>query len=230
MKKPLLIALRAAALCGLVTLCACAGYSPRARVDEVPTLSDAYLYGRLFMDAPKMWLGLDGHVSMGFSIKCSDGRPYVMRFEREDPIVVVKASPATCSWTEIIYSDADGAVHARKPAPPDVFKDVVLEGGYGYYLGDFHAQLLSTSSGGKVSTEWKIKAIRDNYEYTTEDMLKVYPNLKALPTENRMILRKYQGPRGVPKPKGVDDAIALQDLLPGPALDPRSGVDFNLLR
>jgi hypothetical protein len=191
------------------SLAACAGYSPRAPVHEVPTLSDTYLYGRLFMDAPKHLLGIDGHQTMGFAIQCSDGRSYVLRFDRDEPIVVVKAAPSTCSWTEVVYSDVDGIVRSRKPAPPEVFKNVVLEGGYSYYLGDFHAELLTSLSGGVVRTEWKIKAIRDNYEYTTEDMLKGYPKLKALPTENRMILRKHDGPKGIPKPRGVGGSVAM---------------------
>jgi hypothetical protein len=193
----------------MLTLSGCAAYTPRVGVQEMPTLSDSYLYGRLFMDAPKTWLALDGYQTMGFSIQCSDGTSYVLRFDRDDPVVVIKVRPATCSWQEVVYSDADGAVRSRKPAPPDVFKNVVLDGGYSYYLGDFHAQLLSTLAGGVVRTEWKIKAIRDNYEYTTEDMLKAHPNLKALPTENRMILRKHDGPKGIPNPKGVGGSIAM---------------------
>ncbi|MFT3857994.1 MAG: hypothetical protein QM742_11025 [Aquabacterium sp.] len=195
----------------LAGMSGCAGYSPRARVDEVPTLSDTYLYARLYMNAPKALLGLDGYQTMGFVIQCSDGRSHVLRFDRDDPIVVVKASPATCSWREIVYSDADGTVRSRKPAPPDVFKDVILEGGYSYYLGDFHAEMLTSVESGRLRTEWKIKAIRDNYEYTTEDLFKAYPNLKALPTENRMILRKHSPkPQGVPRPKGVDDSVAMR--------------------
>lgn len=198
------------AMVGLVGLISgCAHYSPRARADEMPTLSDAYLYGRLLIDAPKVPLGMDGHQTMGFVIRCDDGGEHVLRFDREDPIVVVKIRPATCSWSEIVYSDADGVVRSRKPAPPDVFKDIVLEGGYSYYLGDFHAQLRTSMDGIRPRTDWHIKAIPDNYEYTTEDMLEAYPKLKALPTENRMILRKHRGPRGVPRPIGVDGSIAM---------------------
>jgi hypothetical protein len=198
-----------AVLGAVLVLSGCASYSPRALVHEVPTLSDTYLYGRLFMDAPKRLLGIDGHQTMGFAITCSDGRTHVLRFERDDPIVVIKVAPAICSWTEVVYTNADGSVHSRKPAPPDVFKSVVLEGGYSYYLGDFYAELLTSLSGGVVRTEWKIKAIRDNYEYTTEDMLEAYPNLKALPTENRMILRKHDGPKSIPKPRGVGGSVAM---------------------
>lgn len=193
----------------LAGMTGCAGYSPRARVDEVPTLSDTYLYARLYMNAPKALLSLDGYQTMGFVIQCSDGSSHVLRFDRDDPIVVVKARPATCSWREIVYSDADGTVRSRKPAPPEVFKDVILEGGYSYYLGDFHAELLRSVENGVLRTEWKIKAIRDNYEYTTEDLFKAYPNLQALPTINRMILRKHTPkPGGVPRPIGVDDSVA----------------------
>jgi hypothetical protein len=206
-----------ATLLAIVALTGCAGYTPRVNVDEVPTMADAYLYGRFRIEAPRVWLGMDGHQTMGFAIECDDHRSYVLRFDRENPVLAIKIKPATCSWKEIVYSDADGVVKLRKPAPPDVFKAVVLQGGYSYYMGDFYAAVSSTVSVGMVHTEWHINAVRENYEITTQDMQEAYPNLRALPSENRMLTSK-QAPHGIPKPKGVDGSIALADQARGMGL------------
>jgi hypothetical protein len=192
----------------ITVLSGCAGYTPRVNVADVPTLQDAYIYGRFHIDAPRALLGMDGHQTMGFAIKCDDGQSYVLRFDRENPVLAIKIKPAICSWSEIVYSDADGAVRLRKPAPAEAFKAVVFQGGYSYYVGDFHAAVSNSVSGNMARTEWKIKAIRENYEITTQDMLEVYPNLRSLPTENRM-LTSTQAPHSIPKPKGVGGFIAL---------------------
>lgn len=163
----------------------CAGYAHRADVNETPTLNDAYLYGRFYMDAPKTLLALDGHQTMGFAIDCDDKSRYVLRMDREDPIMVVKIRPSTCSWTEIVYSDADGTVRTRKPAPADLFKRVALKGGYSYYLGDFDGTVTTSIVGTSVRTRWNLKDVKDNFEATTVAMQSRYPKLKALPVVDR---------------------------------------------
>ncbi|MGC4059742.1 MAG: hypothetical protein QM749_02300 [Aquabacterium sp.] len=200
-----------------LALTGCAGYTRRVDVAEVPTMADAYLYGRFHIEAPSAWLTLDGHQSMGFVIECDDHRAYVLRFDRENPVLAIKVRPATCAWTEIVYTDADGTVRSRQPAPPQAFKAVVLQGGYSYYMGDFHAEVTNTVSRGMAHTEWHIKAVRENYEITTQDMQEAYPNLRALPSENRMLTSK-EPPHGLPKPKGVDGSIALADQARGTGL------------
>lgn len=183
----------------LALLGGCAGYTPRVSVQDMPTLNDAYLYGRFFIDAPKSWLSMDGHQTMGFALECEDQGKYVVRFNRDDPVLAIKIKPSTCSWTEIIYSNADGQVRSRKPAPADTFKSIRFKGGYAYYLGDFAAELkTSMPSYNVIRTEWVIKSIKDNYEATTKDMRQAYPNLQALPDENRTITTaESDGPEGV---------------------------------
>jgi len=102
-------------LAGLV-LASCAGYTTRVSTDDAPTGKEAYLYGRFYIDVPKVSLGLGGHQSMGFSIKCQDDLTYVIRFYQDDPLHVIKVVPSTCSLTEFVYTDADGVVKSRKPA------------------------------------------------------------------------------------------------------------------
>lgn len=191
----------------LAALSGCASYTPRANVAEIPTLGDAYLFGRFHIEAPKVWLGMDGYQTMGFGIQCSDHRSYLLRFDVDNPVLAIKVHPSTCSWTEIVYSDGDGVVRSRQPAPPAVFKDVVIEGGYSYYLGDFHAEVINTVANGGMRTQWHLKAIRENFEITTDDMKDSYPNLRAFPAENRMLIRK-EVPKAIPRPQGVAGSIA----------------------
>jgi hypothetical protein len=154
-------------------------------------------------------LSTKGYQTMGFAFQCEgSAMPYIVRFDRDRPVAAIKIKPGVCSWTEIVYSDADGDVRARKPAPPDAFKAMRFEGGYSYYLGDFSAEVKTTYMSPGFRTEWHIKAVRENYEITTGDMLEAYPKLRALPTENRMMTHK-EPPKAIPKPKGVADSVAL---------------------
>lgn len=179
----------AALALSILLLGGCANYTRRVTSQDIPTLNDAYLYGRFYMDAPRNWLSFDGHQTMGFTIVCEDKSKYVLRFNREDPVLAIKIKPSTCSWTETVFSDADGTVRTRKPAPEDVFKNIRFKPGYAYYLGDFAAILrTSNPSYNVIRTEWNITSARDNYEATTQYMQDGYPNLKALPTENRALM------------------------------------------
>lgn len=172
----------------LLSLCACANYTPRVSSTEVPTAGDAYLYGRFHIDAPKSWLAIDGHSSMGFSLQCSDQQKYVLRFDRDKPVLAIKVKPSSCSLTEIVYTNPDGDVQARKPAPArNVFKGMRFEPGRAYYMGDFDAGTSSSYRAGMIHFEWFLKSTKDNYGPTTQDMRADYPNLAGIPTENRLV-------------------------------------------
>ena len=68
---------------------------------------------------------------------------------------------------------------------------MAFEAGKAYYLGDFQAE--TTQSGFPVVTRtWRLKRARNDYARTTAQMKIGYPNLSALPTEDRMILRGEQ--------------------------------------
>jgi hypothetical protein len=198
-----------AASAALAALAGCAAnYTPRVDINELPTMEDAYLYGRFHIDAPKVALSTEGYQSMGFAFSCdSSSAPYIVRFDRDRPVVAIKIKPGVCSWTEIVYSDADGVVKQRKPAPPEAFKNLRFDGGFSYYVGDFQAEVKTTYMSPGFRTEWRIKAVRENFEITTDDMLEAFPKLRALPTENRMITRK-EPPKAIPKPKGVGAGVA----------------------
>jgi hypothetical protein len=174
---------------GLVLLIAgCAGYTQRVKVEEAPTANDAYLYGRFYMNAPKAALALDGHKTMGFAFECEDKERYVLRFDRDQPLVAVKVKPSVCSWVENIYTNADGSVESRKPAPADEFKNVTIAPGQAYYLGDFGAETKLTYRANVGYNEWAITSIRNIFHRTTRDLKAAYPNLKDLPTQNKALL------------------------------------------
>jgi hypothetical protein len=42
-------------------LSACAGYTKRVDLNELPTGQEAYLFGRFHIEVPKQALALDGH-------------------------------------------------------------------------------------------------------------------------------------------------------------------------
>jgi PPIC-type PPIASE domain len=174
---------------GLVLLMVgCASYTPRVKVEEAPSANDAYLYGRFYMNSPKVALAMDGHRTMGFAIECEDKQRYVLRFDRDQPLVAVKIKPSVCSWVEYIYTNADGSVESRKPAPADEFKKVSIASGHAYYLGDFGAETKLTYRANVPYNEWAITAIRNIYHRTTRDLQVAYPNLKGLPTEDRALM------------------------------------------
>jgi hypothetical protein len=179
-----------AILCGISLLAACAGYTPVISKDEKPTPKDAYLYGRFAMFASKPLLALGGYQTMGFSIKCDGEQPlYVLRFDVDAPLQVIKIRPSTCSLTELVYTDADGFVKSRKPAPDQLMRNAVFAAGKGYYLGDFSAEATRSLSGRNIHSEWRLRDVKHEYDKTTNDMKAAFPNLSQLPTEDRMIGR-----------------------------------------
>jgi len=168
-----------------VWLAGCAGYSPTVGTADKPGANDAYLYGRFQVETREMKFTISGHQTMGFVLKCTDGNSYTIRFERGDAVQVVKIAPSTCSTAEFVYTDADGFVRGRKPAPDALKKEMTFAAGKAYYLGDFQGE--STYTGGVQ--RWRVQSGRNNYAATTEKLKSAYPNLSALPTENRMLGR-----------------------------------------
>lgn len=180
---------RLSAVCALAVLTACAGYTPSISTDEKPTGQEAYLYGRFYIEAKSGTLALDGHQTMGFVIACASGDTYTFRFSNDSALQVIKVTPSTCSLTEFVYSNADGQVRSRKRAPEKLMRDVKFEAGKAYYLGDFYAEATTRVVGTTSYSNWNIKTVRNDYTNTSAALKAFYPNLAALPTENRMIGR-----------------------------------------
>jgi hypothetical protein len=181
---------RLLAALGVSLIAGCAGYSPTVATDEKPTATDAYLYGRFRIFAPTLLLG--EYQTMGFGFKCADEKTYTIRFDMKDMVQVVKIAPSTCSLTELVYSNPHGLETGRKPVPDSLKRDVVFEAGKAYYLGDYQAEAAQTNTGLTITRTWRLRGARNNYARTTEQLKAAYPNLSALPTEDRMIGRREQ--------------------------------------
>ena len=177
------------AICGVSALAGCAGYTPSILPNEKPTGQEAYLYGRFYIQAPASKLALDGHQTMGFVIKCASGETYTFRFSNDNALQAIKIVPSTCTLAEFIYTNSDGQVRSRKPAPEKLMRDARFDAGKAYYLGDFYAETTTSVIGNTISRNWNIKDVRNDYRNTSTALKSSFPNLSAVPTEDRMIGR-----------------------------------------
>jgi hypothetical protein len=179
--------LKGSTICAFSALVGCAAHTPSITQDEKPTGQEAYLYGRFYIEAKSGKLALDGHQTMGFVIKCASGETYTFRSSNDNALQVIKIAPSMCSLTEIVHTNADGQVRSRKSAPEKLMRDARFDAGKAYYLGDFYAEAATPTRGAYY---WNIKAVRNDYNNTSAALKAAYPNLAALPTENRMIGRE----------------------------------------
>ena len=168
----------------------CASYTPTIAKEDKPTGKEAYLYGRFHISSPVTRLAMQGHQRMGFSLKCADDSTYTIKFDRDEPLQVVRIAPSSCAMSEILYSDADGFIKGRKPAPDTLKKAVTYEAGKAYYLGDFYAEARQFPGGGNMHHwTWRVTNVTNDYRQTTDKLKSAFPNLSELPTENRIIGR-----------------------------------------
>jgi hypothetical protein len=181
--------LTALTICGVSALAGCAGYTPSILPNEKPTGQEAYLYGRFYIEAPASKLAFDGHQTMGFVIKCASGETYIFRFSSDNALQVIRIAPSTCTLAEFIYTNSDGQVRSRKPAPEKLMRDARFDAGKAYYLGDFYAETTTRVIGNTISRNWNVKNVRDDYRNTSAALRASFPNLSAIPTEDRMIGR-----------------------------------------
>ena len=180
-----------AAAAGLALIAGCASFAPTISKDDKPTGKEAYVYGRFHMNAPVARLAMQGHQTMGFTLKCDNQQDYTIKFDRDEPLRVVKVVPSSCAMSEIVYTDADGIIRSRKPAPDSAKKPLAFEAGKAYYLGDFYAQATQSASPGLGGTtvhwNWRITSVKNDYRNTTELLKNAFPALSGLATENRML-------------------------------------------
>jgi len=191
----------------ILTLAAgCAHYTTGLSPADKPSPARAYLYGRFRINAPRAALGMDGHQTMGFVMRCKDGTEYTIRFSLENRVQVFGANPGRCALEEVIFTDADGVIKARKYAlgsPPDGF---LLAPGTAYYLGDYFAESTFNSTWKvlytQLNTSWQLTSADDNYDTTSAEMKRTFANLAGLSTEDRMLLPRKHIPGDARKHKG----------------------------
>ncbi len=166
----------------LIALSGCVTYSKSVSVTEAASAESAYIYGSFKIDAPKAWLAMQGHQSMGFVFTCIDKKKYTIGFKVDKPLQLVKISPTQCTLTDIVYSDADGMVMSTKPVSKGAFNDRSFVAGKAYYLGDYFAKSENQYNYSYTTTIWKIVDVKDNYIQTTQDMFNAYPNMRDFNT------------------------------------------------
>jgi hypothetical protein len=182
--------LRPVACCAVALLSACAAFSPSLSKTDVPVAENAYLYGRFVMEAPKAYLSFAGHQTMGFALECASGQYILIKFKVDEPLQLLKVAPASkCTFREIVYTDAGGNIKSRKPAPPELAKEINFTPGRAHYMGDFFATTTTTTSGNMIYRNWEIKRMKDDYELSTEELKKAYPAFASLPMERRLLGR-----------------------------------------
>jgi len=168
----------------------CAQYTPTVKADEAPTGKEAYLYGRFQVGQDES--GTVPNLQMGFVFQCvapkTQPRRYTLRFNFEKPIQVVKVNPATCSFVEIVYTDTDGFIKSQKPAPEGQYRNMQVEAGKAYYLGDFYALIKTKWIIPNYSWEtiWEVRDIKNDFAVTGEKMKRQYPGIAGVPTEDFM--------------------------------------------
>jgi len=162
----------------------CASYSRSISLSEPHTPNDAYIYGNFEIYTKRVALGLDGYQTMGFSISCNDNQNYIIRFSIEDPLQVIKVNPSTCSFNEIVYTNADGIIRSRKPPPKGSMQNMRIKPNTAYYFGDYKASITFSYSGTYSTTRWRMNSIKNNFKSTTKDMKYEFPKLKQVDTVN----------------------------------------------
>ncbi|MDL2197482.1 hypothetical protein QQF45_00230 [Halopseudomonas aestusnigri] len=167
-----------------LSLSGCASWSESMDSNEVSSNNDAFVYGRFQIDTPKAFLGLDGHNTIGMSFACNDGKKYTIRFEREPLVQVFRFTPATCSLSEFIFTDADGFIRGRNRLEGELFKTVALESGMAYYLGDYTAKTTVIPLYSAARIEWEIDSVSDNFVDTSAELRARYPNISEVDLTN----------------------------------------------
>jgi len=167
-------------------LAACASYTPATTMQEAPTGNEAYIYGNFKIYSPNSALAFDGYGTMGLDLECDDGKAYRVRFNRDQPLQVVKVAPATCALKKIIFSNADGQKTGSNDMPAEIQKPRQFLAGHAYYLGDYVAQ--NTYKDKMIY--WNLLSARDHYDKTTKAFQAAYGLLSTLPTEDQVLLLK----------------------------------------
>jgi len=184
----------------------CAGYTSAMRPDDEAARDSTYLYGRFFVKADRALLGMDGYQTMGLVMRCADGRTYTIRFSNKRGVQVIKASPSRCWLTELVYTDVDGFVKGRAPAPRSWTRPQSFSAGRAYYLGDYFGKAERKPIFLGAELTWAMDAGGDDYDETTTEMKRTFPSLARLQTEDSRLAPaepKFEGEgTGAPLPPG----------------------------
>jgi len=183
----------------LLTACGSYQFTPTLAVDEEPSRTHSFVYGRFEVDALRGSADED-YETMGLTLQCNDGKLYRLRFDAAQPVLATQVEPSTCWITEVLFAESDGHILARRLFQRGMLDNMHLERGRAYYLGDFFGtvRFLSAPEAGEgvYRKQWSLNGVRDHYQNTTEDLVIAYPKLSRLPTVNQLNLKAKQDSSG----------------------------------
>jgi hypothetical protein len=175
--------------CLFTTACA-SQFTPKLAVDEEPSRTHSFVYGRFEVDAPRRGQGSDSYETMGLTLQCNDGKLYRLRFDVERTVLVIQVEPSTCWITEVLFAASDGHILGRQLFQRGMLDNMRFDPGRAYYLGDFFGTVRDfwTPARGESSgeTRWNLNGFRNHYQDTTEDLFIAYPKLSGMPTVDKL--------------------------------------------
>jgi hypothetical protein len=190
------------ALISCAGLLSCTIHLPSVAPSQRPTGKEAIVYGRFQVtSSPPFTMG-EPHSSIAIVMRCEDGREYRIRFDDEEPIVVLAAAPSTCQLQELLYLDSDNNTLGRTPFPAELIDDMRLEAGRAYYLGDFRG-VVSFEFLPTFTTNFRVDDWRNEFTKTTREFREQFPNLRG--TETISQLREAEHPEQPYAPAQASD-------------------------
>ena len=184
----------------LAALSGCVRYTKPVDPAEKPTGDDAYLFGRFAIESPMAVSGRDGYQTMGFEVQCTPFtvgirerpvRRYRLRFDRDEPLQVIRIAPGVCAMNDIFFTDANGMVRGHKVLAAELRSPRRFEAGRVYYLGDYAGRSTykyypkTKWSGASADLGWKLTHAQHRFQDATRSLQIAYPGLAALPIEDR---------------------------------------------
>lgn len=152
---------------------------PSVAPHQRPTGKEAIVYGRFEVSGSPAFSADVDHRSMALVMRCEDGREYRIRFDDQQPIVVLATAPSTCWLDEMFYLDEDNATLGRTALPDQVRRRMRLDAGRAYYLGDFSGTITAEFSDG-FGYRFQITHVRNELRATTRDFKEQFPKLRGL--------------------------------------------------
>lgn len=145
---------------------------PSVMPSQRPTGKEAIVYGRFEVDS-------SGH-SMALVMRCKDDREYRIRFDDDQPIIVLATAPSTCWLDEILYLDSFNTTLGRTTLPDQVRHPMRLDAGRAYYVGDVRGTVTLEFSSGTLSERFQVKDWRNEFTATTQAFRARFPKLRGL--------------------------------------------------
>jgi hypothetical protein len=137
------------------------------------------VYGRFELASSSASSTDVAHSSMALAIRCRDGREYRIRFDDQEPIVVLATAPSTCWLDEMLYLDSANTTLGRTTLPDRMRQPMRLDAGRAYYLGDFSGTVTYEFVGG-FHERFQVKDRRNEFKATTQDFRDRFPNLRGV--------------------------------------------------